>query len=121
MLNILNNKLNKLRKYPGNNCNGFGICELRAPSSRGKGMLASAFKKLGIVTQLEMKEIEAAMEGKPVGTEPLAMITSWILWVDELKTIKSEAKMLNNSILLSPKFQMKTTKPSYSNTSEVSS
>jgi len=84
------------------------FCWLHAPSSWGKGMLMSAFKNLGLVSELSIKEIEAAMEGKPVGLDSMKLAHSWILWVDEFKTVKGELKQLNNTLMLAAKYELKT-------------
>lgn len=86
---------------------------LQAGSGWGKGMLIAAFAELGLVIELSVKEIEAAFEGKAVGAAPIDFIHAWITVIDEFKTIKSEIKQLNNTIMLSPKFQMKGKAPVY--------
>ena len=86
---------------------------LQACSGWGKGMLIAAFAELGLVVELSVKEIEAAFEGKAVGASPTDFVHAWILVIDEFKSVKSEIKQLNNTIMLSPKFQLKGKAPVY--------
>lgn len=86
---------------------------LQACSGWGKGMLIAAFAELGLVIELSVKEIEAAYEGKAVGASPTDFIHAWILAIDEFKNVKSEVKQLNNTIMLSPKYQLKGKAPVY--------
>lgn len=86
---------------------------LHAPSDWGKGFLVAILEELGIVTELCVKEIEKALEGAPFGKTADAFLKSWILHVDEFKTVKSELKQLNNKISASPKNQLSFTAPLY--------
>lgn len=86
---------------------------LQACSGWGKGLLIAAFAELGLVIEMSVKEVEAAFEGKAVGASPTDFIHAWLLVIDEFKTIKSEVKQLNNTIMLSPKFQLKGKAPVY--------
>ena len=86
---------------------------LHASSSWGKGFLVEAFARLGLVVEIPTKEIEAAMEGRPVGLSPSDMLRAWILFVDEFKKASSELKQLNSKITLSPKNQLRCTVPVY--------
>jgi len=79
---------------------------LKAVSDWGKGFLASIFKELGILTEISVTEIEAALSGKPIGRQPTDFKHSWILWIDEFKKVNSEVKQLTSSINASPKNQM---------------
>lgn len=86
---------------------------LQACSGWGKGLLIAAFAELGLVIEMSVKEVEAAFEGKAVGASPTDFIHAWLLVIDEFKSIKSEVKQLNNTIMLSPKFQLKGKAPVY--------
>jgi hypothetical protein len=83
---------------------------LKCVSSWGKGFLLDGVlgdDGLRIVAAISTKEIEAAFEGKPVGIDASVMVGAWVMWVDELKSVKSELKQLNNSIMASPKNQLR--------------
>ena len=86
---------------------------LQACSGWGKGLLIAAFAELGLVIEMSVKEVESAFEGKAVGASPIDFIHAWLLVIDEFKSIKSEVKQLNNTIMLSPKFQLKGKAPVY--------
>ncbi len=86
---------------------------LQACSGWGKGMLIAAFAELRLVVELSVKEIEAAFEGKAVGASPADFVHAWMLVIDEFKSVKSEIKQLNNTVMLSPKFQLKGKAPVY--------
>jgi len=83
---------------------------MKCASTWGKGFLFDGVlgdDGLRITATISTKEIEAAFEGKPVGIDAGAMVGAWVLWVDELKAVKSELKQLNNSITASPKNQLR--------------
>lgn len=86
---------------------------LHSSSSWGKGFLVEIFSQLGLVVDVPTKEIEAAMEGKPVGLSIPDMLRTWILFADEFKHASSELKQLNSKITLSPKNQLRCTVPLY--------
>jgi len=83
---------------------------VKCESSWGKGFLLDGVlgdDGLRIVATITTKEIEAAFEGKPVGVDASMLIGAWVMWVDELKSVKSELKQLNNNITASPKNQLR--------------
>lgn len=82
---------------------------LNCPAGFGKGFLTSALKRLGLVVEMSEKDIEAALEGRPVGMDPDEVARAWVIVLDELKRTKSELKQLNNQITMAPKFQRRTT------------
>lgn len=89
---------------------------LRCSSSWGKGFLLDGLlgrDGLGIVTSVSTKEIEGAFEGKPVGVSMENFLRSWVLYVDEFKSVKAEIKQLNNRIVASPKNQLRFEAPLY--------
>lgn len=79
---------------------------LKAISDWGKGFFSSTMKELGILTEMSVKEIEAALAGTPIGKQPIDFKGCWILLVDEFKKVNSEVKQLTSSIKGSPKNQM---------------
>ncbi len=86
---------------------------LHVVSNWGKGLLQAIFEEIGIVVELSVKEIEAALEGKPLGREASDFLRAWILWIDEFKAAKSEIKQLNRKISGSPKNQLNFEAPVY--------
>jgi hypothetical protein len=62
---------------------------------------------------LNEKEVEAAIEGKPVGKDANSFKRALIAHFNEFKTIKSELKQLENGMTISPKHQMMQTVPLY--------
>src|SRR5690554_773207 len=79
---------------------------LFAESDWGKGFLTGIFNKLGCCVETSMKEIEAMLEGKPVGRSAEDFKRAFVLLIDEFKTVKSELKQLQSEISLSPKNQL---------------
>ena len=81
---------------------------LNAQSDWGKTFLLNGVmgEDLGIVTEASMKEIEKVFEGTPIGKTAQDFIYSWVLFCDEAKIIKSEAKQLDSWIAGSPKHQL---------------
>jgi len=86
---------------------------LHAPSNWGKSLLVSIFKKLGVVTELSVSEIEKAFNGSPVGREAHDFINSWILCVEEFRAVNAELKQLESSLSFAPKFKGTITTPLY--------
>ena len=86
---------------------------LHSSSSWGKGFLVEIFSQLGLVVDVATKEIEAAMEGKPVGLSLSDMLRPWVTFTDEFKHASSELKQLNCKMTLSPKNQLRCTVPLY--------
>lgn len=89
---------------------------MRCSSSWGKGFLIDGLlgkDGLGIVTAVSPSMIEAAFEGKPIGLDMNRFLRSWVLYSDELKSVKSEFKQLNNTLMASPKNQMQFEAPLY--------
>ena len=89
---------------------------LHASSDWGKGFLfdrSGVIGGLGLCQQMGVKEIEAAMEGKPVGVDKFSMVDQWVLHVDEFKGVKAELKLLDSSISASPKNMLRFTAPLY--------
>lgn len=80
---------------------------LHSPSSWGKGFLLAIFSLLGLVVEISAAEIEKAIAGAPVGLSLTDTLRSWILFVDEFKAASSELKLLNSTISLSPKNQLR--------------
>lgn len=77
-----------------------------ADSDWGKGFLTGVLAKLGVCVETSMKEVEAMLEGKPVGRSAEDFKRAFVLLIDEFKTVKSELKQLQSEITLSPKNQL---------------
>ena len=80
-----------------------------AQSDFGKGLFMSQLAAAGVVATTSIKEIEAAMEGKPVALAADNFKRALVLWIDEFKVVKSELKQLQNEITLSPKYELRQT------------
>jgi len=80
-----------------------------ADSDWGKGFLTGVLAKLGVCVETSMKEVEAMLEGKPVGRSAEDFKRAFVLLIDEFKTVKSELKQLQSQITLSPKNQLSCT------------
>tara|TARA_R110001592_G_scaffold44411_2_gene142958 strand:- start:443 stop:2674 length:2232 start_codon:yes stop_codon:yes gene_type:complete len=80
-----------------------------ADSDWGKGFLTGILAKLGVCVETSMKEVEAMLEGKPVGRSAEDFKRAFVLLIDEFKTVKSELKQLQSQITLSPKNQLSCT------------
>lgn len=84
------------------------FCLWKALAGWGKGLLWNAVlgrDGLGLVTEMSMKEVESAMEGKPSGLSASDFMGKWVLWTDEFRAPKAEMKQLNSAIFISPKGQ----------------
>lgn len=82
---------------------------INAPSDWGKGFLVDTVlggDELKLVTKTSTDQVEAIMEGKPVGLAISDFKRSMILAIDEFKSIKSEIKQLQSSMTVSPKNQL---------------
>jgi hypothetical protein len=77
-----------------------------ADSDWGKGFLTGVLKSMGACVETSMKEVEAMLEGKPVGLSPQDFKRASVMLIDEFKTVKSELKQLQSEITLSPKNQL---------------
>jgi hypothetical protein len=77
-----------------------------ADSDWGKGFLIGILKEMGCCVETSMKEVEAMLEGKPVGRSAEDFKRAFVLLIDEFKTVKSELKQLQSEISLSPKNQL---------------
>jgi hypothetical protein len=86
---------------------------LHAPASWGKGFLTDVLRAHSLLFNMSVKEVDAAIEGKPAGLSPDDALTAWILFVDEWKRVSSEIKELNSQLILAPKNQLRTTIPLY--------
>lgn len=80
-----------------------------AESNWGKGFLTSILDDIGAAVGTSTKEIEAMLEGKPVGRSPEDFKRSIVLIIDEFKAVKSEIKQLQSTISLAPKNQLTST------------
>lgn len=81
---------------------------LQAGSNWGKGFLTSVFEDLGIVTSITEDELEKAFSGAPLGKNMNLIYKSWILHIDEFKKVKSELKLLDNSMVGASKNELET-------------
>jgi len=82
------------------------FCLWKALAGWGKGLLWNAVlgrDGMGLVTEMSMKEVESAMEGKPSGLSASDFHGKWVLWTDEFRAPKAEIKQLNSAIFISPK------------------
>jgi hypothetical protein len=89
---------------------------IKLASSVGKGFLFQGVlgvDGLGLVAPVSVKEIERAMEGAPLGIAADMLYRSWVLWIDEFKSSKSEIKQLNNDIWVTPKNQLRSRVQTY--------
>lgn len=77
---------------------------LLADSDWGKGFFTSMLENLQTVVPMSVKEIEGIFEGKPAGRRPEDFKRSFVIAIDEFKTVKSEIKQLQSKIELAPKF-----------------
>jgi hypothetical protein len=79
---------------------------LHCPSDWGKGFLIAVLSNLGVVVEMSVKEVEKVFEGGPVGRSMKDYKRCFALVIDEMKTVKSETKQLQNEMTLSPKNQL---------------
>lgn len=85
---------------------------LRCGSSWGKDLLMEGVlgkEGLNIVANLSLRDLEAASEGKPVGFTVDHLVGKWVLFVNEMHTVKREIKELNKEITANPKNQLRFT------------
>jgi hypothetical protein len=72
----------------------------------GKGFLMGLLDELDMTVELSVKEVEAMLEGKPVGKSMSDFKNTIAMVFDEFKTVKSEIKQLQSHISLAPKNQL---------------
>lgn len=77
---------------------------LLADSDWGKGLFTGVLQNLHTVVPMSVKEIEGIFEGKPAGRRPEDFKRSFVIAIDEFKTVKSEIKQLQSTMELAPKF-----------------
>lgn len=80
---------------------------MQAVSDWGKGFFANTFKSLGMLVEINEPQLKSALKGSPLPLDANTFKHQWILWFDEFKTVNSEMKLINNSIMGSPKNQMR--------------
>ena len=84
---------------------------IKAPSNWGKDLFMCVLGELCV--EMSVKEVESAIEGKPVGKTPEDFFRAFVMCVNEFKSVKSELKQLEDSIPLSPKNQLESRVPLY--------
>jgi hypothetical protein len=84
---------------------------IKAPSNWGKDLFMRILGELCV--EMSVKEVESAIEGKPVGKTPEDFFRAFVMCVNEFKSVKSELKQLEDSIPLSPKNQLESRVPLY--------
>lgn len=86
---------------------------LKCDSDWGKGFLFNELKRVGLVANTSVTEVEKMMSGSPVAKDFSVFKRALILWVDEFKSVKSEIKELCSEITISPKNQLSVSVPLY--------
>lgn len=86
---------------------------IKAESDWGKGVLTNALGNLGLRVSITADEVEMAFGGKPVGKTMPDFKRAWVLEFNEFKSVKSELKMLEQSIQFAPKGLPTVTVPLY--------
>jgi len=84
---------------------------LKAPSDWGKDFFRVALGTIAV--EMSVKEVEKALEGAPVGKSPNDFHRTMVMVTNEFKSVKSELKQLEDSIVLSAKYQLETKIPLY--------
>ena len=85
-----------------------GHLHIKMVSDWGKGFFTDIFRDLGLLTEVTMEELEKAAAGDPSGLNPSDFVYSWILFIDEFKTVKREVKNLSSRLAITPKGKQKT-------------
>ncbi|TPH18495.1 hypothetical protein [Litorilituus lipolyticus] len=83
-----------------------GYLWIHADSDFGKGFLLAVLDSFNLSVELSTKEIEKIFEGAPVGRQMTDFKRASVLVVDEFKSVKSEMKLLQNTMTISPKNQL---------------
>ncbi len=83
---------------------------LRTRSNWGKSFLMGVFNELGLGYEIRYSDIN---EGKPVGVNPLEVLNSIVLFLDEFKYFSKEMKKITTEMTIEPKFGFKSKVPVY--------
>ena len=81
---------------------------LHTRSNWGKSFLMGIFKKLGVGYEIRYSDIS---ENKPVGVNPLEVLGSIVLFLDEFKYFSKEMKKITTEMAIEPKFGFKSYVP----------
>jgi len=82
---------------------------LHATSSWGKTFLMNGVlgsDELNLVCGMTVQEIEKIFSGSPVGKSQNDFVSSWVLFVDEVRYLSGDIKQLDREITGSPKHQL---------------
>jgi hypothetical protein len=79
---------------------------IHADSDFGKGFFLAVLDYFKLGVDISTKEIEKIFEGSPVGRQMTDFKRASVIVVDEFKSVKSELKLLQNSMTISPKNQL---------------
>jgi hypothetical protein len=83
-----------------------GYLWIHADSDFGKGFFLAVLDYFKLGVDISTKEIEKIFEGSPVGRQMTDFKRASVIVVDEFKSVKSELKLLQNSMTISPKNQL---------------
>ncbi len=84
-----------------------------ATSDFGKGFVTSALQQIGALAAVSVSQIEMVMRGNPVGVAPEEFRRAIVLHIDEWSKVTAELKLLQSSMDVSPKHQMRQRVPLY--------
>jgi len=83
---------------------------LHTRSNWGKSFLMGVFGELGLGYEIRYSDIS---ENKPVGINPLEVLNSIVLFLDEFKYFSKEMKKITTEMTIEPKFGFKSKVPVY--------
>ena len=77
------------------------------PSDFGKSFLAAAFKRLGLLVELNAKELKSIVEGSTVSVDASEFQTAWITFFDEFGAAPKELKNITYSMQVNAKYALR--------------
>jgi hypothetical protein len=86
---------------------------IKTQSDWGKSFLLHLLAKLDLAIEMSASEVERAFSGQPVGKTLNSFKRSWVLAIEEFKSVKSELKQLEQQMQFSPKGYPTVTAPLY--------
>jgi hypothetical protein len=76
---------------------------LRWVSDAGKGLMIGAWENLGLVVRVPQEEAKKALKSQPSALNEADFRTAWIIFFDEFHGFFSEVKVIQSSMIISPK------------------
>ncbi len=90
-----------------------GFVFIQASSDFGKSELIKIISVLGICTEIDQAEMDRLTKGQPSGLSPRDFVTSWVLALDEFRSMNDQAKQWSDDISVNVKYGSNSNAPVY--------